>query len=66
MLTRRRHGKDKEVSLAVAYSGDQVVGRGLVVNISHGGCGIQAGASRPGNAAPPCFEIPVGATASRE
>ncbi|HXF92821.1 MAG TPA: PilZ domain-containing protein [Nitrospiraceae bacterium] len=58
MLTRRRRGKDKagldlrdhqryEVSLAVAYSGDQVVGRGLVLNISHGGCGIKAETTLP-------------------
>ncbi|MEW6247022.1 MAG: PilZ domain-containing protein [Nitrospirota bacterium] len=58
MLTSRRNEKDKtsldlrdhpryEVNLAVAYSGDQVVGRGVVVNISRGGCGIKADATIP-------------------
>lgn len=58
MLTSRRGEKDKtpldlrdqpryEVDLAVAYSGDQVVGRGVVVNISRGGCGIKADATLP-------------------
>lgn len=58
MLSSRRGEKNKtpldlrdqpryEVDLAVAYSGDQVVGRAVVVNISRGGCGIRADATLP-------------------